>query len=83
MLTVTSSPLELRGIANKVSAKTEKVYYILNCECDDGDPVSFYCPDASVLPPGLRKGTMVTLTFDVSFYKGNERLTVSAVEVAG
>lgn len=81
MLIVTSCPLELRGIANKVGKK-ENVYYVLNCESADGTPHALYCPDASALPDGLHKGDMVYVTFNVHTYKGNERLIVSSVSKA-
>lgn len=80
MLTVKSTPLELRGIANKTS-KNDKVYYTINCESADGSPHALYCPNASAFPAGLKKGDMVVVTFDVSYYKGNERLIVTKVEV--
>lgn len=79
MLTVKSAPLELRGIANKTSNKGN-VYYTLNCESADGSPHALYCPDAKALPQGLKKGDMVSVSFDVSYYKGNEELIVSKVE---
>lgn len=79
MLSVKSNPLELRGIANNTSKKGN-VYYTINTEAADGSPHAFYCPDAAALPQGLKKGDMVTVTFDVSYYKGNERLVVSKVD---
>lgn len=78
MLTVYSNPLELRGIAHKVS-KNGKPYYVINCESDDGSPHAFYCPDDKAFPPALKKGEMVCVTFDVVYFKGNERLVVSKV----
>lgn len=78
MLTVYSNPLELRGVAHKVS-KQNKSYYVINCESDDGSPHAFYCPDASALAQGLKKGDMVQVTFSVAYFKGNERLVVSQV----
>lgn len=81
MLKVTSAPLELRGIANNTSKKGN-VYYTLNVESADGTPYALYCPSAECLPQGLKKGEMILVTFDVSYYKGNERLIVSGVERA-
>lgn len=81
MLTVVSTPLELRGIVNK-SSKNGNVYYVLNVESSDGSPHALYCPKVEALPNGLCKGNMVTVTFDVSYFKGNERLVVSKVEKA-
>lgn len=79
MMTVKSSPLELRGIANNTSKKGN-VYYTLNVESADGSPHALYCPNAEAFPQGLAKGNMVVVTFDVSYYKGNERLVVTKVE---
>lgn len=78
MLTVKSAPLELRGVANNTSKKGN-VYYTLNVESSDGSPHALYCPDASALPQGLKKGDMVTVDFEVSYYRGNERLIVTKV----
>lgn len=79
MLTVKSSPLELRGIANK-SSRNGNQYYVLNVESSDGSPHALYCPKFEALPQGLKKGEMVQVTFEVSYFKGNERLVVTAVE---
>lgn len=81
MLTVKSTPLELRGISNKRS-KNDKIYYVINVESADGSPHALYCPNADALPAGMKKGDMVNVTFDVSYYRGNEKLVVSRVEVA-
>lgn len=78
MLTVTSSPLELRGIAHK-RTKDDKIYYIINAESEDGTPHGLYCPDAKAFPDGLKKGDMIYVTFNVYRYGGNERLVVSSV----
>lgn len=79
MLTVNSCPLELRGVAHKTS-KSGKLFYTINVESSDGTPHALYCPDASALAQGLSKGDMVTVTFNVSYYMGNERLSVIGVE---
>ena len=79
MLTVKSSPLELRGIANK-SSRNGNVYYVLNVESADGSPHALYCPNQEALPVGLRKGDMVSVSFEVAYFKGNERLVVAKVE---
>lgn len=83
MLTVLSTPLELRGIVNKTTkakdGKDSKVYYVLNVESSDGSPHALYCPNVDALPPGLSKGDMVTVTFDVFYFNGKERLVVSKV----
>lgn len=78
MLTVTSNKLELRGVANKTS-KNGTVYYVINTETEDGTPYGFYCKDSSAFPSGLKKGDTVNVVFEVSYYKGQERLV--AVEV--
>lgn len=79
MLKVKSCPVELRGIENKVSEQG-KVYYLLYCELDSGKPYKFYIENSSVFPEGLRKGDMVTVTFELSYYKGFERLSVVRVD---
>ena len=79
MLTVKSSPLELRGIANK-SSRNGNQYYVLNVESADGSPHALYCPSFEALPQGLKKGDMVEIDFEVSYFKGNERLIVSSVK---
>lgn len=79
MLKVTSAPLELRGIANNTSKKGN-LYYTLNCESEDGSPYALYCPKVEALPQGLKKGDMVKVTFEVTYFKGNERLVVDKVE---
>lgn len=79
MLKVISAPLELRGIANNTSKKGN-LYYTLNCESEDGTPHALYCPEVKALPQGLKKGDMVKVTFDVTYFKGNERLVVAQVE---
>lgn len=81
MLKVKSYPLELRGIANTTSKKGN-VYYTLNCESDDGSPHALYCPKIEALPQGLKKGDKILVTFEVSYFKGNERLVVAQVERA-
>lgn len=78
MFKVKTNPMELRGVANKTSAKG-KVYYTLNVESSDGTPHALYCPDASALPAGLKRGDSILVEFDVTYYKGNERLIVSKV----
>lgn len=81
MLKVTSAPLELRGIANNTSKKGN-LYYTLNCESEDGSPHGLYCPSADSLPQGLKKGDMIKVEFEVTYFKGNERLVVAKVERA-
>lgn len=76
MLYVEAKNLELRGISNKTS-KTGTVYYVLNLETQDGEAHTMYCPDFNALPQGLKKGDKVTVTLEVSYYKGNPKLTVT------
>lgn len=80
MLTVKSCPMELRGIAHKPRKNTGEVYYLVNAETEDGTAYSFYCPNASAFGAGLKKGDMVEITFEVSFYNNKERLIVTKVE---
>ena len=56
------------------------MHAFLNCESLDGSPHSLYCPSADALPQGLKKGDIVSVLFDVTYYKGNERLVVRKVE---
>ena len=72
MLKLYSKPVELRGVAHKTT-KAGKLYYVLNVESEDGSPHGLYCPDASVLPQGLKKGDMISVEFDVHYYGTNER----------
>lgn len=81
MLTVTTCPLELRGIANKTTSNG-RTYYVLNCESNDGTPHAMYCPSADALPAGLKKGDMVTMLCDVRTYDRSERLIVKSVRLA-
>ena len=75
-----SENLELRGVKN-VKGKNEKTYYILLCELTkSGEPVQFYCPDASALPTGLKKGDYIYLTLEYNFRFKN--LIVKKVEIA-
>ena len=78
MLKLTTYGLELRGIANKTS-KNGNLYYILYCENEQGKPYNFYVPSADSLPEGLKKGDIIMITFDLTYYKNQERLTVSSV----
>lgn len=79
MLIVKSLPLELRGIANK-SSRNGNQYYVLNVESADGSPHQLYCPKFEAIPQGLKKGDAISVTFEVTYFKGNERLVVFAVE---
>lgn len=80
MMIVKSEPMELRGIANKTSGKGN-VYYTVNVESDDGTPHALYCPNAAAFAQGLKKGDNVRVTFEVSYFKGAERLNVAKVEL--
>lgn len=79
MLMVKSNPLELRGIAHKTT-KQNKVYYVVNCEEEDGTARSFYCPDSKAFSADLKKGDMVHVIFEVSYYNNQERLVVNQVQ---
>lgn len=79
MLTLKTCPLELRGIENKVSQEG-KVYYMIYCELDSGKPYKFFVADAKVFPEGLKKGDKITVSFELSYFKGYERLNVIQVD---
>lgn len=79
MISVTSSPLELRGIANKTSSKGS-VYYVVNVENESGESCGLYAKDASGFPQGLKKGDIIRAQMDVMFYQGTERLIVRQIE---
>lgn len=79
MLTVVSTPLELRGLTTKQS-KSGKVYYLINAENPDGSPCSLYCPSVEALPTGLDKGDGIIVTFHVTYFNGMEKLSVCKVE---
>lgn len=57
--------LELRGIKNMTSGKGN-VYYMVNCEDNEGSPLQFYCRDSKAFPEGLKKGDKVRITLDYS-----------------
>lgn len=78
MLTVTSQPLELRGISPKTTQKGN-TYYNVNCETEDGEHFAFYAKDPSGFPEGLKKGDKVRIDFEVAYFQGKERLIVRAV----
>ena len=79
MFKLKTDALELRGIENKSSNKGN-VYYILYVENFCGKAYNFYVPNANALPDGLKKGDSIIVTFDLSYYKGQERLSVCKVE---
>lgn len=59
-----SEPLELRGVKN-TKGKNGNVYYILFCESiKTGEPLQFYCPNASALQDGLSKGDKIDMILD-------------------
>lgn len=59
-----SEQLELRGLKN-TKGKNGNVYYVLLCESiKSGEPYQFYCPDANVLPDGLKKCDHISLILD-------------------
>lgn len=79
MLTLKSTTLELRGVANR-QKKDGSVYYLLNVEDAEGTAEQLYCPNTDAIPQGLRKGDNVVVWFDVKKYQGNEYLVVCKVE---
>lgn len=80
MLTVKSSPVELRGIVNKTSKNNGSVYYLINTETADGSPHQFFAFDAKVFADGLKKGDMVSLTFRLERWQREDKLFVEKVE---
>ena len=80
MLKVASEVLELRGVATKTTAKGN-MYYLVNCETEDGTAHQFYCPDYTALPQGMKKGDKVRVYFNVKVFDRQEKLIVSKVEV--
>lgn len=72
----TKTPLELRGAVQKIS-KTGTNYNVLMMETHEGNPLQFYCPAGAEMPHELKKGSKYHVTFAVSSYKGNDRLSVS------
>lgn len=81
MLTVTAKNLELRGIANRAK-KDGSVYYLVNVEDFEGTPYQFYCKDSSAFDDGLRRGSIVDVTFAYHKFGHNESLTVTHVSLA-
>lgn len=75
---VKTNPLELRGIANKHSSN--KVYYMVNLEEDDGTAVALYAKDASGFPAGLKKGDKVVAVCEVVRFDRQERLVCVGLE---
>lgn len=72
--------LELRGISNATSGKGN-LYYILNCEENDGNAVQFYCKDAKAFPDGLKKGDKIRISL---IYKPRfKSIEVDKVEKVG
>lgn len=82
MLTLKSTPLELRGIANRFK-KDGSIYYLLNVENDEGTPHQLYCPTPEAVPQGLKKGDKVVVLFHMKTYNNNDYLVVSKVEKVG
>lgn len=72
--------LELRGIKNATSGKGN-LYYIVNCEEQDGEPVQFYCKDSSAFAEGLKKGDKVRIS--LKFNPKFKSIEVEKVEKAG
>ena len=68
-----SHPVELRGIANKVT-QSGNIYYTVNLEEADGTPVALYAKNAEGFAPGLRKGDAVVATCEYVKFDRQERL---------
>ena len=78
MVYLSSCTLELRGLANR-STKDGKVYYLVNCEDDEGTAVAFYAPNADGFEQGLKKGDKVRVVFELKRFNNQERLVVVKV----
>jgi predicted alternative tryptophan synthase beta-subunit len=76
---VVSHPLELRGIANKVT-QAGNVYYTVNLEEADGTPVALFAKNADGFAPGLRKGDTVVATCEYVKYDRQERIVCVALD---
>lgn len=73
-----SEQLELRGVKN-TKGKSGNVYYTLLVESiKTGEPFQFYCPDANVLPDGLKKCDHINLILD--YNQRYKNLVVKQVE---
>lgn len=81
MVKLKSTPMELRGIANK-NSKNGNVYYVVYVENSEGKPYNFIVRDASIFPQGLSKGDNVLLTFEYFTYNNEPRLNLIEIEVA-
>lgn len=79
MLTVKSSPVELRGIVNKTSQKG-KVYQVVNTELPDGTPYQVYCFERGALPDGLKRGDKICLIFGLERWTTGDKVFLKKVE---
>lgn len=73
--------MELRGIEQKVSKKTGKVYFVGHFECSaTGAPKEVYLGEEafSLVPAGSKKGDVFYLTFGLNNYGD---LSLTGVEV--
>lgn len=78
MVYLSSCTLELRGISDR-HTKDGKVYYMVNCEDDEGNAIAFYAPNADGFEQGLKKGDSVRVIFELKRYQNTERLVVVKV----
>lgn len=77
---LSTESLELRGIKNATSGKGN-IYYIVNCEDNEGSPVQFYCRDSKAFAEGLKKGDKVRIS--LYFNQKYKSLVVDKVEKVG
>ena len=72
MLKLKTEELELRGIKDEVSKKTNNVYYVVFCEDMAGEPFKFLCRDPKAFPNGLDKGDRIFVTLNCNRYNNLE-----------
>jgi hypothetical protein len=80
MLKLKTEELELRGVIDKKSQKTNNIYYIVFCESMNGEPFNFLCRGAEAFPEKLDKGDHVVLTLTYNRFKS---LEVEKIEKVG
>lgn len=79
MITMKSSPVELRGAVVK-QTKNGKSFVLLNVENENGEHYQFYSPDTNVVSNNFKKGDMVVLVCSYTVFDRQERLSVVGLE---
>jgi len=80
MLKLKTEELELRGVKDHKSQKTNSIYYIVYCEDSKGEPFNFLCRNIEAFPEKLDKGDIVVLTLTYNRFKS---LEVEKIEKVG